>query len=95
MNEFEKAELKRKVIIGLGAAAVVGIVILEKRRVDRLIEMSQAAVHDTMWNSWDEGVQFGMDVAKKFYEDQKAVVGQTSMEDIYKLGRPLNQGSLS
>lgn len=68
MNEFEKQELKRKIIIGVSAAAVVSIVIFEKRRVDNLIEMSQAAVYDTMTRSFDEGVKYGLTLVKHITE---------------------------
>lgn len=89
MNEFEKQELKRKIGIGCIAAGVVVLVIAEKRRVDRLIQMSQAAVYETMEGSFDEGVKYGIKIAKE------SGLLPTSMKELYELGRPLNQGTLS
>lgn len=65
MNENQKAELKKKLVIGGTAAVVLGVVILEKRRVDNIVRMSQEAVEYTMQNSFESGVEYGLKLAQK------------------------------
>lgn len=70
----------RQIKIGLTVLAVGTILILEKRRVDKLLrgsllvigeleEMSQEAVRETMETSFDAGVEWGMAAAKKLLQN--------------------------
>lgn len=76
LTYIDKVKKNQKVRIALGAALVVGIVVLERKRVNRIVEgfvmligeteeLSQAAVQDTMWRSFDEGVRYGLTLAKE------------------------------
>lgn len=65
---------KQKFVIGASIGVGVWIVVLEKRRVERIIEMSQNAVYETMMGSFDEGVKYGIETAKMFFQpDAKAL----------------------
>lgn len=71
----KKLTVGQKFKIGAGIGFVVFVVVLEKKRVDRLLEncleviseterLSQEAVKETMWRSFDEGVKYGLTLEK-------------------------------
>lgn len=71
---MNRKNITRKVVFGASVAAVVVVVVFEKRRVDELIKLSQAAVQETMTGSFNEGVKFGLETAKTFFQpDAKSI----------------------
>lgn len=60
----KKLTPSRKVKIGVGIGLVAVGYVLHRRKLDAVITLSQAAVQDTMWSSFDEGVRYGLELAK-------------------------------
>ncbi len=64
---IKKLKFKKKVKIGAVVVVAGGLYVLHRRKLDSVItmmlEQSQAAVQDSMWTSWDEGVKYGLDLA--------------------------------
>lgn len=57
-------KVKRNLILGGTLAVVAGAYIMHRGRMNAIIEMHQAAVQDTMWSSFDEGVRYGITLVK-------------------------------
>lgn len=93
VNPLHKVKLttKHQIQIATVVGIAAGAVIVHKLKVNQIIEQSREAVEWTMGNSFNEGVKHGLALAKEL----GLGVSQTSMQDLYELGRPLNQGTLS
>ncbi len=63
--------------IGTALIVVGGLYLLHHRKLNSAValveDMSQAAVQDTMWSSFDEGVKYGIKLAKQSAEDAKEI----------------------
>lgn len=56
---------RRKLILGTTVVVLGGLYIWHRRVLDHTITLSQAAVADTMWRSFDEGVRYGLRLTKE------------------------------
>ncbi len=81
MNEFKKS-VKRiasdnQFKIGTALIVVGGLYLLHHRKLNAAValveDMSQAAVLDTMWSSYDEGIKYGLALAKETAEGAKEI----------------------
>lgn len=75
-SDEDKALLKNYAKVLAGTAAVVVVVgyIWHRRVLDNTITLSQLAVQDTMWRSFDEGVRYGVQLSKEVgFEAAQAV----------------------
>jgi hypothetical protein len=65
---LEECKARKRLIkkAKLGAAVVVvgGAYVWHRRKLDAVITMSQNAVQDTMWGSFDEGIRYGIQLCK-------------------------------
>lgn len=69
MTDFKKHHtdaLRRKLILGGIGVVVLGAYALHRKKVDSILAMSQSAVEETMWASYDEGIKYGLSLAKDF-----------------------------
>lgn len=73
MNEFEKQELKRKILIGCGTAVLVGAVILEKRRVDNLLLHGVKATEVIQDDAFEAGIKYGLRLAKDIFDAKGSI----------------------
>lgn len=73
LDQFkDRKNLKRKLVVGTTIVVVGGAYIWHRRKLDETITqlefLSQSAVQDTMWTSFDEGVKYGLALAKQTAE---------------------------
>lgn len=61
----KKITLSTKVKVGVTLGVVAAAYVWHRRVLDATITLSQAAVQDTMWGSFDEGVRYGLQLAKE------------------------------
>ena len=67
-NRFKKHhtdKLRRQLILGTTVAVGVGLYAMHHKRVNTLLNMHKEATYETMWSSFDEGVKYGLELAKQ------------------------------
>ena len=63
-NKAKNSGLNRTNLTVIGVVMVAtGVYILHRGRINNVIELSQAAVQDTMWASYNSGIRYGLELA--------------------------------
>lgn len=65
----KKLTVGQKVKIGASIGFAVFVVALEKRRVDALLAAAQLSWEEICQNSWQQGVDYGIQISKSFLAD--------------------------
>lgn len=87
----KKLAIKQKALIGAGVGLAVFAIALERKRVNKIVlgfmeliaeteNLSQAAVEETMWRSFDEGVKYGLQLAPKLTNGPDAELGRLAAQ---------------
>lgn len=74
ITKFKNLTKEQKMQVGIVASLAVFAYVLHRKKLDEVITLSQAAVSDTMWASYDSGIKYGFELAHGPIENLEAAL---------------------